>query len=133
MEANRVISSHFPLGFGQCFASCALPLMLAAPSSGLAMQTCEISSDAALYQERAEQAILLMQYEDIVVRATDGKIRCEEDAANAMQMCLIEGPGEMLIDATTGLFVVRVTGTQPHAVQIYASGDLSCGLASDME
>lgn len=133
MEADGVNRWHFPPGFGQCIARCALPFMVGAPSSVFAMQACQIGSDPVLYRAQAEQAILLMQYEDIVIRATDGKIRCEEDAANAMQLCLIDGPGEMLIDAPTGLFVVRVTGAKSHAVQVHASGDLTCGLAVDME
>lgn len=108
-------------------------LATAASTPAFAAQACEVSSDAGLYQQRREQAIILMQYGDIVLRATGGKIRCQEDQASARQVCQVDGPGEMLIDAATGQFVVRMTGSKPHAVHVYASGDISCGLAADMK
>lgn len=94
---------------------------------------CEISSDVALYHERAEQAIILTQYENIVLRATDGKIRCVEEKQNARQECLIDGPGEILVEADRGLFVVRVSGNDRHELHVYASGDLSCGLTEELQ
>lgn len=94
---------------------------------------CEISSDAGLYYERAEQAIILTQYENIVLRATDGKIRCVEEKQNTRQKCLIDGPGEILVEADRGLFVVRMSGNERHELHVYASGDLSCGLMDEMQ
>lgn len=96
-----------------------------------AANACAVSSDAAFYQARAEQSILLMQYGDIILRATGGKIRCVEDAANGRQRCSVEGAGEMLVDAPARQVVVTMPGDGMHEVQVYASGDVSCGLASD--
>lgn len=101
------------------------------PAAGFAEDACTIVSDIPLYSERAEEAILLMQYEDIVVRATDGKISCEEDAENTRQICLVDGPGEILIESGRGLFVVQMTAQDEHELRIHSSGDLTCGLASD--
>lgn len=101
------------------------------PSSGMAEDACEISSDIGLYNDRVEQAIMLMQYEGIIVRATDGKIRCEEDRPNTRQICSVDGPGEILIQSDKGLFVVQLNGQDAHELRIHASGDLTCGLASD--
>ena len=92
---------------------------------------CEIISDAGLYYERLEQANMLMEYKDIVVRATDGKIRCEEDTGNARQVCSVEGSGEMLVDSERGTFVVRLPADTVSEVQIYQTGDLSCGPKSN--
>jgi len=118
----------------QNVATCAaVSWVVTVPTISLADQMCEISSDVGLYFERVEQAIILMQYQDIVVRAVDGKISCREDIPNTRQDCLVDGPGEILIEAETGLFVVRMEGPEHHAVHIYATGDLSCGLASQME
>ncbi|MEO0917561.1 MAG: hypothetical protein AAFY31_11365 [Pseudomonadota bacterium] len=74
-----------------------------------------------------------MQYGETVLRATDGKIRCQEETSDARLVCLVDGPGEMLVDAASGTLVVRMAGAQQHSVHVYASGDLSCGLASDMK
>lgn len=104
-----------------------------APTASLADDVCEISSDVNLYFERAEQAIVLLQYQDIVLRAVDGKIRCQEDTANARQDCMVDGPGDLLVEADRGLFIVRLNGPEQHTVHIYETGDLSCGLTSEME
>ncbi|MEL6689393.1 MAG: hypothetical protein AAFP28_03660 [Pseudomonadota bacterium] len=102
-----------------------------AASSTAAWAECEISSDATTYYELRENAIILMEYGDQVVRATGGKIRCEEDAAGGRQVCGIEGEGEVLIEGDRGLFTVSLTGEEPHELHIYSTGDLTCGLASD--
>lgn len=115
----------FSGAFG-AFALVFLPVSSTAQAS-----ECEIISDVGLYYERLEQAIMLMEYKDIVVRATDGKIRCEEDAGNARQVCSVEGPGEMLIDSERGTFVVRLPADSMSEVQIYQTGDLSCGPKSN--
>ncbi|WP_298984027.1 hypothetical protein [uncultured Roseibium sp.] len=106
-------------------------MALSPVSSAAEAAECEIISDVSLYYERLEQAIMLMEYKDIVVRATDGKIRCEEDARNARQLCSVEGPGEMLIDSERGTFVVRLPADTASEVQIYQTGDLSCGPKSN--
>lgn len=108
-------------------------LAATAPVAGLADGPCTISSDLAFYTERLDQAIMLMQYSDIVVRAVDGKIRCQEEAAQSRQLCRVEGPGEMLVDAPRGQFVVQMSGAEDHILHVYASGDLSCGLAAELE
>ncbi len=73
-----------------------------------------------------------MQYKDIVVRATDGKIRCNEDAKNTRQVCVVEGRGEILVvggDAPEQ--VIRLNNEKMGEVHIYATGDVTCGLQSD--
>lgn len=109
----------------------AFAFVLLPASSAAEAAECEIISDVGLYYERLEQAIMLMEYKDIVVRATDGKIRCEEDAGNARQVCSVEGSGEMLIDSERGTFVVRLPADTVSEVQIYQTGDLSCGPKSN--
>lgn len=95
---------------------------------------CDLSSDPALYAERLDQAIILMQYKDLVVRATGGKIRCAEDTNNSRQICKVEGRGEMLVEGgDRAPQVIRLTTDAVGAVHIYASGDISCGLQSDFE
>lgn len=115
--------------FSGIFGAFALAFL---PASSTAQATeCEIISDVGLYYERLEQAHVLMEYKDIVVRATDGKIRCEEDAGNARQVCSVDGPGEMLVDSERGTFVVRLPADTASEVQIYQTGDLSCGPKSN--
>lgn len=109
----------------------AFALVFLPVSSTAKASECEIISDVGLYYERLEQAIMLMEYKDIAVRATDGKIRCEEDTGNARQVCSVEGPGEMLIDSERGTFVVRLPADSMSEVQIYQTGDLSCGPKSN--
>ena len=108
-------------------------LAMAAPNASRADEICDISSDVGYYFERVEQAILLMQYQDIVLRAVDGNIHCQEDAPSERQVCLVDGPDEVLIASDRGQFAVRLNGPEQNAVHIYATGDLSCGLAADME
>ena len=102
-----------------------------AASSTASWAECAISSDATTYYELRENALILMEYGDQVVRATGGKIRCEADTAGGRQVCSIEGEGEVLVEGDRGLFTVVISGEEPHELHIYATGDLTCGLASD--
>ena len=107
-------------------------LLMGAPA--LASAACDLITDPAVYEERLQQAIVLMQYEDLVVRATGGKIRCEEDSGNARQVCLVEGEGEMLVvGGDMEPHVIRLTSNAVGEVHIYATGDVSCGLKSDFD
>ncbi len=100
--------------------------------SVMASDSCVIRDDAGLYEERKEQSILLMQYGNQVLRATDGKIRCGEDAASARLICSVDGKGEILIEGSDrGPRIITLTTDEMGEVHVYATGDLSCGLKSD--
>jgi len=76
-------------------------------------------------------ANIVTQYGNQVVRATDGAIQCVEERSEGRLVCLFDGAGEMLVENDQGLFVVQLTGGDPHALHVYEAGDLSCGLEAD--
>ena len=105
--------------------------VLGAASAG-AETACTIIDDAGTYNTQRNQAIVLMQYQDLVVRATGGKIRCSEDSANARQICDVEGRGELLVEGGgAAAKVIRLNTDAKGQVHLYATGDVACGLASD--
>lgn len=117
--------------FGKsAFALVTATSFIAAPV--YASDPCNITSDTVRYYEKRETAILLLQYGDIVIRATGGKIRCAEDAANSRQICSVEGKGELLIEGgDRPPSIITLNTDDPGEVHIYDTADLSCGLASD--
>lgn len=122
-----------PMGAARAGALALLTLASMNPVEVRAKESCDISSDTVRYYQRLDQAIVLLQYHDVVLRAVDGKIRCAEDAENARQKCQIDGPGEMLIASDRGQFQVTTTAEKMHEIHVYAGGDLTCGLSSDFE
>ena len=113
---------------------CALAVCAAvfSDASAMASESCTIRTDASFYEARKEQAILLMQYGEQVLRATGGKIRCAEDSASARLVCSVEGQGEILVEGPDRApSVVTLTTDEMGEVHVYPGGDLSCGLAKD--
>lgn len=105
-----------------------------AASGSSASANCEIVDKAEVYYERKEVAIMLMQYHDLVLRATDGKIRCMEDEGAGRLVCLTAGKAEILIEgAQRAPAVVRLTRDEPSEVQLYSTGDLACGLQTEFK
>ena len=99
-----------------------------------AASDCDIIDSVAEYYERKEQAIILMQYEDLVVRATGGEIRCEEDKSGKRQVCMVNGQGEILVEGgDRSAKIIRLNTDELGEVHIYASGDLSCALKSEFD
>ena len=101
-------------------------------SPAFADEACTISSDVTRYYQRLDMAHILTQYQGVVVRATEGKIRCEEDSANGRLVCAVDGQGELLVDSAKGAYLVNLTSAQPGKLHVYPGGDLSCGLASEL-
>jgi len=107
---------------------------LCAPAANAAAEPCEIVSDGAAYAQARDRAVLLLQHGQMVLRATDGKIRCSEDASSKRQICAVDGPGEMLIEGgNRAPRLVRLTTQEPGEVHVYDTGDLSCGLKSEFD
>ena len=103
-----------------------------AVTSAVAGESCTIRSDAGFYEERKQQAILLMQYGDQVLRATGGEIRCAEDSASTRLVCSVEGQGEILVEGSDRApSVITLTTDEKGEVHVYPGGDLSCGLSKD--
>ena len=95
-------------------------------AAGAAHAQCSVLEDANLYEDRKQQSILLMQFGDVVVRATDGKIRCNPNNAGTRQVCKIEGQGEMLVEGREDRFVVRLDDAAMHEVHISSAGAVTC-------
>lgn len=105
-----------------------------APTASFADSDCDIVDSVTEYYERKEAAIILMQYEDLVVRATGSEIRCEEDAKQKRQVCMVNGEGEILVEGgERSAKIIRLNTDELGEVHIYASGDLSCGLKSEFD
>jgi len=123
---------HFHFRHGLCGYALALCATVFAAASAMASESCTIRGDASIYEARKQQAILLMQYGDQVLRATGGKIRCAEDSASARLVCSVEGQGEILVEGSDRApSVVTLTTDEMGEVHVYPGGDLSCGLARD--
>lgn len=117
---------------GLCACALTLSVAIFSTASAMASESCTISTDASLYEARKQQAILLMQYGDQVLRATGGKIRCAEDSASARLVCSVEGKGEVLVEGSDRApSVVTLTTEEMGELHVYSGGDLSCGLAKD--
>lgn len=101
-------------------------------TSAHASDACSITSDTVTYYEKREASILVLQYGDVDIRATAGKVRCAEDAENNRQICSVEGKGELLIEGgDQPPKVVELKTDEPGEVHVYSTADLSCGLKSD--
>ena len=123
---------HFRLNHYQYGCALALCASVFTASSAMASESCTIRSDASFYEARKQQAIVLVQYGDQVLRATGGKIRCAEDNASARLVCSVEGQGEILVEgADRAPSVVTLSTDEMGEVHVYSGGDLSCGLAKD--
>ena len=119
------IRSRFVRSFGKLVRFVAFALALVSAGS-TAFAQCEVVDDKGLYEARKQEAILLMQYGDAVVRAAGGRIRCEEDQAKGHQACAMTGPGEMLVEAGQSRLIVRVTSADDHVVHVTQSGEATC-------
>lgn len=99
-----------------------------------ASDACEITSDTISYYEKRENAVMLMQYADLVIRATDGNISCSEEVGENRQVCLVDGKGELLVEGgDRAPHIIEMNSDALGEVHIYASADLSCGLKSDFD
>ena len=107
-------------------------LSIASPT--FASEPCEVIDNVSEYYERKEQAIMLMQYEEIVVRATSGEIRCADDKSAKRQVCMVDGQGEILVEgAGRSSKIIRLNTDELGEVHMFASGDLSCALKSEFD
>lgn len=62
----------------------------------------------------------------MVSRATAGWIRCQDNGTGDRLACLVEGPGELLVDGGNKPSVVRMSDATSYTVHIPPNGDVAC-------